>query len=231
VLDSGPFAGRHAALTQPIMKIVTIVGLALGSLACSRASTQLPAASSQALIAAPSARLPPKANSSRPSSSAPVGRVLAGAGLGLLGGFAGFALGFYTAAPLAAAAADNEACGDVCGLDSLGWGLVGGATLAVAGVSLGTYAGSEWAGGDGSLGWTVLGGVGGSALAVALGVLEVRTHDPGPLLAGTLVVLPILGTALGYELSAVGRSQGQGSATLAVAAAPGGAELAVSGRF
>jgi hypothetical protein len=168
-------------------------------------------------------------------------RILAGAGLGLAGGIAGFALGFWSTDILTSGGTGDD-CGDSCGIDRLGWDVIGGVIGATAGLSLGTYAGSEWVGGDGSLGWTFVGGGLGSVAALGLAVAEARGDAPGALIAVTLIAPPLVGAALGYELSSGkpnARSRGAAaaldrhgvSARLGVVPLVRGAELGASGTF
>jgi hypothetical protein len=158
-------------------------------------------------------------------------RALAGAAVGLVGGVAGFALGFYGTAALPFDIGRDD-CVDACGVERLGWALVGGSVVGAVGLSFGSYAGAEWVGGDGSLAYTVLGGLGGSALALAAAIFETRNDTSAPLVAGTVVLLPLAGAVLGYELSSDHRAASAGaSVAIGVAPAPGGAGVGVSGRF
>jgi hypothetical protein len=174
----------------------------------------------------------PRAAATGAARPDPTGRVLAGASLGLVGGVAGFVVGFYGTAGLATVAGDDD-CSDSCGVEALGWAVLGGTAVALVGLSVGTYAGSQWVGGDGSLGWTALGGLGGAAIALGAGLLEVRTDSPAPLIVGTLIVVPLVGATLGYELSAADAETAASGAVASVGIAPvaGGACLGVSGRF
>lgn len=183
----------------------------------------------------------PAASAAAASQSDRAPRVLAGAGLGLVGGVAGFALGFGSTEYLTRGGVGDDDCGESCGLERLGWVVLGGIAGATAGVALGTYAGSEWVGGDGSLGWTCVGGLVGSVAALGLALVEKRADAPGALIAVTLVAPPLAGAALGYELSSDAERSGAAdapaldhrgvSATLGVVPIPGGAELGLSGAF
>jgi hypothetical protein len=158
-------------------------------------------------------------------------RVLAEAGLGLVGGALGLGLGFVAAGELAQSGADGG-CIDACGVETLGWALVGGGALGIAGMSLGAYAAAEWLDGDGSLGWTMLGTVSGAALGAAIALVEVRSEAPGGLIGVTLVVPPLVGAVLGYELSSPNASRAAGSsASLDILSVPGGGILGFSGTF
>jgi hypothetical protein len=184
-----------------------------------------------------------------PSDPAP--RILAGVGLGLVGGLAGFALGFEATEVLTRGGVGGGDCGDACGVDRLGWAVLGGVLVGTAGASLGTYAGSEWVGGDGSLGWTLVGGFVGSAAALGIALVETRAEAPGDVVVVTLIATPIFGAVLGYELSGrhgeqgvlgntassesagseLAGSQAGGSATLGLIPIAGGAQIGVRGAF
>lgn len=158
------------------------------------------------------------------------GRVLAGAGLGLVGGAVGAALGFVAASELALARDDDD-CIDACGVGTLGWAVLGGGLVGTAGMALGAYAGAEWVGGDGSLGWTALGAFSGFVLGAG-GALAVGSGAPGELIGLTLVLSPLVGAVLGYELSsASGSDPSEGSASLGLSPAPGGASFAFRRTF
>jgi hypothetical protein len=169
---------------------------------------------------------PPEAS---PPSPDPTSRVLAGGGLGLLGGAAGFGIGFYGMIQLFTSG--HADCITDCGDVLSGLGLLGGTVLGAVALPLGAYAGSEWVGGDGSLGWTVLGGLGGSALGALAVIASVSTDAPAPWIAASAALPPLAGAVLGYELSAASNAETRPSVSLGVAAQPGGARLGVSGTF
>jgi hypothetical protein len=159
------------------------------------------------------------------------GHILAEAGLGLVGGVAGFALGFVAASELAPAGSDGD-CSDACGVGTLGWALVGGGVLGTVGASLGAYAAGEWMGGDGSLGWTALGSLSGAAMGAAAVILEARNDAPEALMAVTFLVPPLVGAVLGYELSSPSASDRiVRSASLDLLPARGGAAVGLRGTF
>jgi hypothetical protein len=119
-----------------------------------------------------------------------------------------------------------------CFIGVAGGALVGGMAGAVGGVYL---VGNE-RGGDGKLWATALGGVGGAALGIAgVGVLAEHEVPAGAVIG--LLAAPVLGSVIGYELSASSgfTERPSGSRrTLNVAAGPtraGGLELALHGRF
>lgn len=159
------------------------------------------------------------------------GRILAEAGLGLVGAAMGSGLGFVAAAQLAQDSGDGD-CSDACGVGTLGWALIGGGVLGIAGASLGAYAAGEWMGGDGSLGWTGLGALSGAAVGGAVGLVEARNDQSGALIGVTLLVPTLVGAVLGYELSsASGSDRVAGSASLDILLAGGGATVGVRGIF
>ncbi len=172
---------------------------------------------------------PASASDSEVNGEDRTGRVLAEAGLGLVGGAMGVGVGYLAAGELVDA---DQGCIDACGVGRLGWAVVGGSVLGIVGTSLGAYAAAEWMGGDGSLGWTMFGSLSGAAVGVATAIVEVRDDAPGALIGVTLLVPPLVGAVLGYELSSTSRSDRVArAASLDILPARGGATFGFRGTF
>lgn len=136
----------------------------------------------------------------------------------------------FLAAGELALSGDDGGCIDACGVETLGWALVGGGVLGIVGTSVGAYSGAEWVGGDGLLGWTVLGTVSGAAVGTATALVAERNRAPGAVIGVTLVVPTLVGAVLGYELSSSSGSHPvAASASLDIAA--GGATVGFHATF
>ncbi|HEX8536216.1 MAG TPA: hypothetical protein VF664_02040 [Cystobacter sp.] len=144
-------------------------------------------------------------------------RLLAEVGLGLLGGAAGGALGYFVLGPRIPCAAPGRLCEEVVLSTAIGAGF---------GMAAGVYAGGQLLQGEGdflfgpALGMA-LGFVGGALLAQPLG-------DTAALL--TCPPLMLLGALAGYELSAKGPSASARIQPL-VSLSPRGARVGLAGSF
>jgi hypothetical protein len=159
------------------------------------------------------------------------GRILAEAGVGLVGGVVGFGLGFVAAGELALPGDGDDDCIDACGIATLGWALLGGGVFGVVGTSLGTYAGAEWVGGNGSLAWTGVGTLAGAAVGATAALLAQQNDESGALIGAAFVLPTLVGGVLGYELSSSSADPLARSAALDLLPTPGGARIGVVGRF
>lgn len=116
------------------------------------------------------------------------------------------------------------------GLDAFS-GLAVGVLAAPLGISAGATVMGNLADGDGSYWASTLGALGGTGLDALLLAVD---DDEGTLKGLTLVALPLVGAALGYELTSVAHRSALTEVTLTPLATPGPhgmAGLALAGRF